>query len=380
MEKKSSQIVIVGAGKESKLLTKNQKEFNRLSRKIEAIQLEIKELEDVLPKLNARAQKELVPLENKRVEVIAEIVRLFDRYFDREKFSKKEKEKLSFYISQEAFELLKMDDEKFADLRPIYEKHAESDLEEDLKMEEDDELESLKFAASMFTGEDFDDLKTAEEIRERLHQKMHEAEFEQKTRHFEQKQRRAERPKTEKQRQREAEKAAEEKQTTQSVREIYLDLVKTFHPDRELDPTEKERKNGIMQRVTEAYEANNLMALLQLQLEFERIDREKLENMADEKLKYFNKVLRQQEQELMQMAQNLLGQLNFMRGGGRRQEIFSASIAMYFFEKDVKKMKKSVKETEKQYQIWKDDLQSVKVFLKYYQVEEDGFEFEFPFR
>ena len=61
---------------------------------------------------------------------------------------------------------------------------------------------------------------------------------------------------------------------------FYLDLVKTFHPDRELDEAEKIRKTAIMQRVTDAYEKNDLLVLLELQLEFERIDAQSLNSIA----------------------------------------------------------------------------------------------------
>lgn len=89
-------------------------------------------------------------------------------------------------------------------------------------------------------------------------------------------------------------------QATQSVRAVYRQLVSALHPDREPDEKERLRKTALMQRVNEAYAANRLLDLLQLQLEIEQIDARHLQGLADAKLVHYNQVLAGQLAELKQ--------------------------------------------------------------------------------
>jgi len=89
-------------------------------------------------------------------------------------------------------------------------------------------------------------------------------------------------------------------QATQSVRAVYRQLVSALHPDREPDEQERLRKTVLMQRVNEAYAANRLLDLLQLQLEIEQIDTRHLQGLADAKLVHYNQVLAGQLAELKQ--------------------------------------------------------------------------------
>ncbi|HEY0200728.1 MAG TPA: molecular chaperone DnaJ, partial [Burkholderiaceae bacterium] len=86
----------------------------------------------------------------------------------------------------------------------------------------------------------------------------------------------------------------EAQQASQSVREIYRKLASALHPDREPDAYERDRKTALMQRVNQAYAANNLLDLLQLQLEAEQINPQHLAKLSEERLKHYNKVLAEQ--------------------------------------------------------------------------------------
>ena len=67
---------------------------------------------------------------------------------------------------------------------------------------------------------------------------------------------------------------------------------------------ERERKTEIMQRVNVAYTQKDLLSLLELQLEAEQIDQSHMSNIADDRLKYINKILREQLEELqLEVAQ-----------------------------------------------------------------------------
>lgn len=90
---------------------------------------------------------------------------------------------------------------------------------------------------------------------------------------------------------------------TQSLREVYRRLASKLHPDREPDPQEQARKTALMQRVNRAYEAGQLMELLELQWEAEYIDTAKLALLSDERLAPYNRMLQSQYSDLQREAQ-----------------------------------------------------------------------------
>lgn len=93
-------------------------------------------------------------------------------------------------------------------------------------------------------------------------------------------------------------KAEAAKEASQSVREVYRKLARALHPDRETDAAERARKTQMMQRVNQAYERNDLLALLGLQIEIEQIDTEHLAQVSDARLGHYNRVLKEQLAQL----------------------------------------------------------------------------------
>jgi hypothetical protein len=93
-------------------------------------------------------------------------------------------------------------------------------------------------------------------------------------------------------------KAQDAKEASASVRDIYRKLASALHPDREADPAEKERKTALLQRANGAYERNDLLELLTLQIEIEQIDAAGLSNVPEERLRHYNRVLRDQANAL----------------------------------------------------------------------------------
>lgn len=88
------------------------------------------------------------------------------------------------------------------------------------------------------------------------------------------------------------------KKISQTVREVYRKLASALHPDRETDDAVRARKTEQMQRVNQAYQAGDLLALLNLQFEIEQIDTEHLASLSGERLTHYNQVLREQLAEL----------------------------------------------------------------------------------
>lgn len=79
-----------------------------------------------------------------------------------------------------------------------------------------------------------------------------------------------------------------------SLRAVFRKLVSALHPDREPDPKARARKNQLMQRVNQAYEAGDLFTLLGLQLEIAQIDASHLSSMTAEHLAQYSQALREQ--------------------------------------------------------------------------------------
>jgi len=103
------------------------------------------------------------------------------------------------------------------------------------------------------------------------------------------------------------------KAASASVREVYRKLASSLHPDRESDPAERARKTVLMQRANQAYAANDVLALLHLQLEIEQIDSAHLASVPDVRIKHYNQVLRERmaelEQQLVEFAERYADQL-----------------------------------------------------------------------
>lgn len=83
-----------------------------------------------------------------------------------------------------------------------------------------------------------------------------------------------------------------------ALRTIYRQLVSALHPDRESDPQERNRKTALMKTVNAAYEQRDLMALLQLQLQAELVDGEKVATLARNKVLALTRLLKDRSEVL----------------------------------------------------------------------------------
>ncbi len=369
--------IAVGKGKDKKLLSPQQKEFNRLTKKIADQRVHADWLKSLGDRLHQRSAKEMTPLILKHQEQRAELVRLLDRMFRTHKFSKAEIRKLSLIITQISFDLANAG---FEDLKEMYNRHSQED-DFEATSEEVDEIVLLRMkemASSLFgiEIEEDADVDTPEKMHAYIVEKKAERAAKQEQEAEKTAARRAGKPKSDQQLKAEAKRAAqeekrkeEEKKISQSVREVYMDLVKAFHPDREPDEAEKIRKTAILQRVTAAYEDNDLLALLQLQLELERIDGTHLDNLADDKLRYFNKSLKSQVAELEEELWELEAQLAQMANLSPF-DYFNPFQLEAKFEKSIKAIKKELKGLREELESLREP-EVLRVWLRHVQVEEE---------
>lgn len=103
-----------------------------------------------------------------------------------------------------------------------------------------------------------------------------------------------------------------------ALRLIYRKLAAALHPDREPDEAERARKTKLMALVNTANDNKDLLTLLRLQLETEQINPEAIAALADDKLRHYNRVLKEQlrtvQQEHQQLMQRLRYTLQIARG------------------------------------------------------------------
>lgn len=330
---------------QDKPLNKKQKEFNELSDTIEALDRQIADLQQAYDEMLRRIPSDLDPLVREYQGYRADIVNLWDRAYEAEHFRKAYQTKLAHLITENAYDLIK--NHGLSDLKPVFNKYSPANIDVLLEEERLRELSRIKDPAflleSINTVEpevSFHEL--SEEEQQRIKAERREQRMDQRTQE------------------------AQQAKTTKSVRSVYMELVKSFHPDRETDEAEKQRKTGTMQRITKAYQANNLLNLLKLQMELEQIDRSGLENLNKNQLSYYNKILRQQVEELDQ--QKVLIQQKISAVCGLPYQHANSQVTVIAkFNTNINELKAEIKNIKKLYKHWLVPSQ-LKAYLKPFQI------------
>jgi hypothetical protein len=276
-------------------LSKDQKTFNTLLKKIDEKRVNLAAWQEIIPAYQKKYASDFIPLVETSQELQIEIVHFLDRACDQKGITSPERRMIHDLISRMAGDLaVERNDEA---LKNIYNKHSGSDLDKEAAASMNGLKSMLEDVIGVDLGDDLD-MSNPEEIFKRARTHMHEqqTQFDAERQAYEERQ--AKRKKTAKQLAKESKQQAEEQQTSQSIRELYRNLASILHPDREPDPQERDRKTALMQRINEAYDKKNLLLLLELQLELEHIDQTTINNLSVSRLKHYNKILKEQLNEL----------------------------------------------------------------------------------
>ncbi len=251
------------------------------------------------------------------------------------------------------------------DLKPLFNKYSDDDYDTIAKESDSvisDMMKSL--AGAMFNvdlGDDFD-ISSPEKFQAHLHEKLRE----QGETKLQDESVAPAKKKTKRQLQNETRQQEEEALASQSVREVYRKLVAALHPDREPDEQERKRKTELMQRVNTAYGKKDLLLLLELQLEIEQIDPEHLSNIADSRLKYFNKILAGQLAELKQETEHIENMLR-MELNMPFYTPLSPKQLMSGLAQDIKELQNDIIAIQKELEILQNPM-SLKDWLKSYKI------------
>jgi hypothetical protein len=282
-----------------KILSKEQKKFNGFLKKIQKIKDDIEAAKMFYAQVPAWMEK-LRPHEQKQAEAKRKLVLALDASPFLHKLTRNQLEDLHEIMVNFCGELIT--EFQMDDLKAIFDKYSsEMSWEES---EADAKSQVAEMAKDMF-GMDIDidkmsDPKQQQEEMERIMREMAERKEREKEAAEAQQAEYANRKKSQKEIDRDLKEAEAAKNMSKTTRQIYMELVKTFHPDQEQDETERVRKTEIMQKITAAYEKDDLLQLLELQMTLlDRADHI-LQSMNDDKLKLYNKMLSQQVFQLEQ--------------------------------------------------------------------------------
>jgi len=287
------------AKKQKQVLSKNQQTFNKLIKKIETFEVKIEVTKKLALELTTTYSKDISPVEKKLGNAYFEFALMLDSYVQNLKLTKIQRIDFDEHIialCDTALSYIEPDEHQEA----LYDKYSDVSYKENLENEKLDLFEQFRDYMEDEMGVDVGDLdfdmtnegearKYAEKIKEQLDNKQ-----------VEEEEKEGNKKKTKKQIAEEQKQKLEEELSKKSLRSIYISLAKMLHPDTETDEQLILDKTELMKRVTVAYDQKDLATLLKLEMEWVHRTSDNLQQLTDEKLKLYNKVLNEQVEDLQQ--------------------------------------------------------------------------------
>lgn len=276
-------------------LSKAQRKFNTLVQKIERLKAQLAEWRDTVPQAIERVQRECEPLRGTYRALRIELVALLDRAASGGGMTKKEKKKLRHLISSITAELLaEQPDES---LEALHDKYSDMSFAEHAGIVNETIKAVVGDMYGIEIGDDVDmaDPEQLRGVTEKIEQQARDELGRQRSADARRSKRGSARAA-----EAEARRSAAAAQVKQSLQDVYRKLAGALHPDRAPDEGERRRRTALMQRVNVAYEAKDLLQLLELQLEAELANPSRIAELPEERLKHYIKVLEEQCAELRQ--------------------------------------------------------------------------------
>jgi hypothetical protein len=357
-------------------LSKEQKRFNTYINKIKKLKVDIEDAKMVALELNKVVQEKVLPIEKKMFDTWKNFILAFDRSPYSQSLTQKQFDKygnILFELSDEWLSAADVDDE----IKAIYDRYAEESYDD---MVAEQSANAKEAAAKMFKkmfGMDLDaddiDLEDPSKS-EKMFEKMAEAKEKMQAEAEEKERIKAERQankkKSAKEIQKEEQRKIAENAISKTTKQIYMDLVKNFHPDAEQDEAKRAWKTEIMQKVTVAYGDNDYLKLVELQMTLLDNRDNAIGGFNDDQLKYFNNALKTQidKLEYQMMIESPHQNPNLPYG-----HLFSPSRNVMLFNVD--RHLKSCKQDMKMYEnnvAYIANIQGFKDYVKRYEIDDMG--------
>lgn len=292
----ASAVIYVADQKIEPVLSKAQKQFNKLIQRIEHEKDKLLAWKNTIPSYQHKHGLEFLPLMQNLNKIQAEKVRLLDCAISAGGYGKQEKQKLRDLICRILKDVMEPEDKH--GLKEIYNKYTKSDLDSEVESEK----EMLKAMMAEEFGIEFEedfDLKSPQEVMARMLKELQKKRAQEEQEEINRPQG-PQKKKSAKAAARENKQKQEEEEVSQSIKEVFRKLAVALHPDKEQDSTERDRKTELMKRVNEAYKSRDLLQLLELQLEIEQIDQKMLNALSADRLKTYNRILNEQLASMQQ--------------------------------------------------------------------------------
>lgn len=313
IEVDASEGAIVKINSEKKL-SQTEIEFNKYAEKIKELKKQLEDIPVQAQKLQSKIDTEIQPLQQELITKRMLFVEKLENAYLNFNLPKAEKKEALDILLGETLDLINGFGK--TDLIPFYNTYNEMTYEEEKEEMIQQQKQTMETMYNFFGGfgngqkekKSFTDMSMEEIMEEMIKEKLEEEE-KQKQRAWEKAERDKNKKKNNRQMEAEQKKQAEDQLFTKSTRTIYTELVKELHPDKELDETKREWKTEVMKKITTAYQNNDLYELLKLQLEYQQ-SRFQMQEMSDDVLKFYVKVLKNQVTELNKQMQGLIGRFN----------------------------------------------------------------------
>ncbi len=288
---------------QSSTMSPEMKAFNRALVRIDKIKTQMAEMEATCQAHQQAKQAELKPLLAQETQLIREMVLFLDGHLELKSLSKTQRKTATTLLLTLAASLASHGDAEMAELHDRRSPQTLDDIEK----------ESAKAAAMSFQdmmehvlGERTPDLEGVDDPEEMMRASL---------RHIEKLQEedrlRREAASAARKAKRKPSAAQEQAQAAQehadvTLKTIFRQIASRLHPDREPDEQERLRKTALMSEANAAYDRKDLVALMNIQLQAEMVDRDHASRLSAERLAALTLLLKQQAAELereRQMAQ-----------------------------------------------------------------------------
>lgn len=288
---------------QSNAMSPEMKAFNRALVRIDKIKAQMAEMEATCQAHQQAKQAELQPLLAQETQLIREMVLFLDGHLELKSLSKTQRKTATTLLLTLAASLASHGDAEMAELHDRRSPQTLDDIEK----------ESAKAAAMSFQdmmehvlGERTPDLEGVDDPEEMMRASL---------RHIEKLQEedrlRREAASAARKAKRKPSAAQEQAQAAQehadvTLKTIFRQIASRLHPDREPDEQERLRKTALMSEANAAYDRKDLVALMNIQLQAEMVDRDHASRLSAERLAALTLLLKQQAAELereRQMAQ-----------------------------------------------------------------------------
>lgn len=353
-------IISIKNNSEDVVLQKEQKRFNKLTADISRRRRELLELNDAIAQLKINYVKKIVPVQNKHSELIQEMIYLADENFDNKIFTKADRKSICVLLDESIGSL----DEQYINdrIKDIFARRLGENFDDVVNEANSFATNRTKeFLNEMFGMDvDCDDNVSQEELMHRVRQKFMEQEEQERLREEQS----PKRKKSAKTLAKEAREKEAEKHQSQSIREVYRQLAKSLHPDRIANDEDYETKTKLMQEVNAAYEKDDLLTLLEIQLKIEQISQENIDGVALEKLKHFNVVLKRQFDELNIELHNVSTQLSMEFPNLNLYGALTPKKIEMHIRSRIKQTKQIVEDLQTHLGFWKMDIKMFRMYLR----------------